>query len=121
VSYVLIVIVAVCNIVSVLAFKAGVTHAGGIGPADLAHPLTIMTKIITTPLLLVGLASSCTTTVIWLMVLSRVQANVAVPLMNGIYYLLLLVISTLVLGESVTPGRITAIGLIIVSAALLTR
>lgn len=120
-SYILIFIVAACNIISVTAFRLGVARAGGISPADLAHPVIIVTKIATTPLLLGGLCTSCVTTVVWLMTLSRVPANVAVPLMNGVYYLLLLVISTLILGEGLSPRTVGGTILILGATVLLTR
>lgn len=120
-SYTLVVIVAILNICSTTLFKNGVRQAGGITTADLINPFAIMIKIATTPLLLCGLAVSACTTVAWLATLTRLQATVAIPLMNGIFYLLLLVVSTVFLGEDLGLRRIVAMALILCGAMLLVK
>jgi multidrug transporter EmrE-like cation transporter len=56
-----------------------------------------------------------------LVILSRVDLSYAVPLMTGIYFLLLLLTSTLVLRESVTPAHWLGTLLILAGIALTTR
>jgi multidrug transporter EmrE-like cation transporter len=56
-----------------------------------------------------------------LVILSRVALSYAVPLMTGIYFLLLLLTSTLVLREAVTPTHWFGTLLIVVGIALTAR
>jgi drug/metabolite transporter (DMT)-like permease len=119
VPYILVVAVAILNILSLTCFKTGLTQAGGIGLLDLANPRGLAHKFLTTPLLLVGVGTSVTTTLLWLATLTRLSANVAVPLMNGIFYVLLLAVSVTVLGESLGIQKVVAIVLIFGGVALL--
>jgi multidrug transporter EmrE-like cation transporter len=120
-SYVLVVLVAILNILNISFYKTGITQAGGLSMADLTNPPVILAKILTTPLLLCGFASSVCTTLLWLATLTRLPANVALPMMNGIFYVLLLFVSTLFLGEDLGIKKLAAIALILAGAFLLMR
>lgn len=120
-AYVLVVLVALLNILSVSLFKTGVSRAGGITVADLLHPLSAAHKILTSPFLLLGIGSSICTNLLWLAALTRLPANVALPLMNSVFYVALLFVSALFLGEVLNVQKVAAILLILAGAILLTR
>jgi multidrug transporter EmrE-like cation transporter len=101
--HVLIVAAAFGVLVSQLLMKRGVTHGGPITVGSLEQLWGLMQRILTTPTLFLGYVLSFATGLLWLVILSRVDLSYAVPLMTGIYFLLLLLTSTLVLRESVTP------------------
>jgi drug/metabolite transporter (DMT)-like permease len=80
-----------------------------------------MQRILTTPTLFLGYVLSFATGLLWLVILSRVDLSYAVPLMTGIYFLLLLLTSTLVLREAVTPVHWLGTLLILAGIALTAR
>lgn len=118
-NYILVVLVAVLNILSLTFFKLGVARAGGISVADLTSPMNVTVKILTTPLLLLGIGTSIGTTLLWLATLSRLPANVAAPLMNGVFYVLLIGVSVVFLGEDLSPRKVAAVAIICLGAGLL--
>ena len=120
-AYALVVAVALLNIASVTLFKIGVTRAGGIAVGDLFHPLIVAHKFLASPLLIVGVCTSICTNLLWLVTLTRLAANVALPLMNGIFYLALLVISVLFLGEELSARKVAAVFAILLGVLLLAR
>lgn len=120
-AYILVVIVALLNIASVTLFKIGVARAGGIAIADLIHPITIVQKFLLSPLLVVGVCTSICTNLLWLVTLTRLAANIALPLMNSIFYIVLLIVSVLFLGEELTVKKVIAVGAILAGVLLLVR
>ncbi len=120
-AYALVVVVALLNIASVTLFKLGVARVGGIAIADLIHPLIVARKFLASPLLIAGVCTSVCTNLLWLVTLTRLAANVALPLMNGIFYIALLVISVLFLGEELTARKILAVLAILIGVLLLAR
>lgn len=121
VAYVLIVAVALLNVLSVGLFKSGVLQAGGISISDLIAPMTLFQKFVSTPFLMLGVLTAICTNLFWLMVLTRLEASIAVPLMNGIFYLILLSVSVTFLGEEVSVRKIVAIGFILLGVVLIAR
>ena len=120
-SYALVLLVALLNICSISLFKSGVRQAGGITLGDLTNPLTIAAKIVTTPLLVAGICTSVCTTILWLATLTRLPASTAVPLMNGVFYVLLLSVSVIFLGEHLGTKQLVAIALIAAGMFMLAR
>jgi len=121
VAYALVIVVALLNIASVTLFKIGVARAGGIAITDLVHPLILLQKFLTSPLLLVGVLTSICTNLLWLVTLTRLAANVALPLMNSVFYVALLIISVLFLGEELNARKVLAVFAILVGVLLLAR
>lgn len=120
-SYLFVVLVAVLNIVSLTLFKTGVARVGGITINDITHPLAVLQKFATSPFLMAGIATSVCTTLLWLMTLTRLAASVAVPLMNSIFYVMLLVASVFFFGEHLSAIKLLAIALILVGVILIVR
>ena len=88
-----------------LVLKKGV--AGG-PPVEMSAPadiLALATRVLTTPLLILGYALSVVNSLVWIMILSRMEVSLAVPLMMGIYFLMLLIASRMLLHEVITPAR----------------
>jgi drug/metabolite transporter (DMT)-like permease len=119
--HLLIVVAAFGILVSQLLMKQGVTRGGPITVGSPEQLWGLMQRILTTPTLFLGYVLSFATGLLWLVILSRVELSYAVPLMTGIYFLLLLLTSMLVLGESVTPAHWLGTLLILSGIALIAR
>jgi multidrug transporter EmrE-like cation transporter len=119
--HLLIVAAAFGLLVSQLLMKQGVTRGGPITVGSLEQLWGLIQRILTTPTLFIGYVLSFATGLVWLVILSRVDLSYAVPLMTGIYFLMLLLTSVLVLRESVTPGHWLGTLLIVVGIYLTAR
>lgn len=83
--------------------------------------LGLFGRILTTPALFFGYLLSGVVAIVWLVALSRMPLSNAVPLLTAFYYLLLLVASSLVLGESVGPRQWLGSLLIVLAISLMSR
>jgi uncharacterized membrane protein len=119
--HLLIVAAAFGVLVSQLLMKQGVTHGGPITVGSLEQLGSLMQRILTTPTLFLGYVLSFATGLVWLVILSRVDLSYAVPMMTGIYFLLLLLTSALVLREAVTPAHWLGTLLIVAGIYLTSR
>jgi drug/metabolite transporter (DMT)-like permease len=120
ISYMLVILVAILNMLSLTLFKLGVAQVGGFALVDLMNPVTMTLKILATPLLMLGLLTSVCTTVFWLTALSRLPASVAQPLMIGVFYVLLLAVSSIFLREDFNVQKLVAVVLISTGVVLLS-
>ena len=93
---------------------------GGRSGLNLDHGLSVgvFFDILTRPAILGGLASYGFSIVIWIYVLSRAEASYAYPFL-GLGFVLVALAGWLLLGETMTPARILATGLITAGVILL--
>jgi drug/metabolite transporter (DMT)-like permease len=112
--------VAALQCANQLFLKAGVTPGGPI-PLSLEGLGVLVRRIVTTPMILVGYAVGALTGLLWLTALSRLEISVASPAVTGLYFILLLFFSRLLLSESITPGRWAGVLLILGGIFLLAR
>lgn len=98
-----------------LALKMGVDGSGGgrSGPEGLAAMLM-------SPLVLGGLALYGVGAIVWLFVLGRAPLSVAYPFV-GMGFVLTAALGVLVLGETLTPGRVAGTLLIALGCVLVAR
>lgn len=119
-EYLLILFTAAILLISQLLLKVGLKGESlAIStPADLGR---IVWQILTTPALLAGYGLSAISALLWLVLISRLQLSFAAPLLSGIYYLLLVAASTLILRESMTPWRVGGTLFVLIGVLLISR
>lgn len=107
------------NAVAQLALKVSVSGSGAIG-LDFASLWSSAHSLIASFWLWLGLICYVVSVVIWLLALSRVDVSVAYPMLS-IGYVVNAIAAWHLLGESLGPGRLTGIGIIIVGVFVLAR
>ncbi len=103
-----------------LCLKAGMERVGRISAASLSRPLETSARVVTTPLVVLGLFFYALSAVFWLVVLSRVDLSFAYP-MVGLSYILVLLFSSIFLGEQVGFARWIGAVIICVGVALIAQ
>ena len=103
------------NVVGQVALKRGMTEVGFV-TSDLARLPAMALRTLTSPFIMLGFAAYVVSTVLWLIILSRVDLSLAYPSLNSLAYVLVVVSSWLFLGENVSPTR--WLGLLIVCAGM---
>lgn len=119
-QYGLVLLTAVFLLASQLMLRQGAKAGGALSVTNPAQLVGLIRRVLTTPALLLGYGLSGVSALLWLIVLSRLELNYATPLLNGFFYLLLLLASTLILRESLTLWRgfgtlFVLIGIIMIS------
>jgi multidrug transporter EmrE-like cation transporter len=107
------------NAFAQLALKASVSGSGAIG-LDFASLWSSAQSLIASFWLWLGLVCYVVSLVIWLLALSRVDVSIAYPMLS-IGYVVNAIAAWHLLGESLGPGRLTGIGIIIVGVFVLAR
>ena len=119
-SFPLIGLAVVFGVVGQLALKMGMTRVGAITGAALSQPVAVAFQVLTTPLVLGGLAFYVLGAAAWLGVLSRVPLSLAYPLL-AVSYAITPVVAWLALGESLPSLRWLGIGTICLGVFLVSR
>lgn len=101
-------VISVCG---QLCLKVSMNKVGRIGMNELHGWNVLFAKILSMPLIWVGLALYAVGAVVWLIILSRVNLSVAYPLLS-INFVLVILASWFFLGEPLTSQRIVAIAII---------
>lgn len=118
-SMIFVLISVAFGVMGQIALKTGMTAVGHIGGAQLNAIVPTIVRVITTPLVLVGLGCYGLGAAAWLIVLSRVDLSVAYPFL-ALNFVLITIASRFILGESVPGLRwvgvlVICLGVIIVS------
>jgi drug/metabolite transporter (DMT)-like permease len=121
VDYSLILFVASGLLVSQLLIKHSMRQVGEISAASLAHPLVLIQQALSNPWLVIGLGLSCAMGAIWLVILSRLELSFAAPMLGAVYYILLLAVTAVVLGERVSYARWVGAILVVAGITLISR
>ena len=120
-QYGLLLLTALILLGSQLLLRQGAKGGGPLsitGPADL---LALIWRVLTTPLLFLGYALSAGSSLLWLIVLSRLELSYATPIMNGFFYLLLLLASAFILRENITAWRWFGTLFVLLGIAMISR
>lgn len=99
-----------------LFLKLGALQLGAVNSANL---LSHVLSIATTPALLLGLFSYGMGAISYILLLTRVKLSIAAP-SASLIYLVSVLIGYFVFNETLSPLRLTGLGLIILGVVLLT-
>jgi drug/metabolite transporter (DMT)-like permease len=116
-----VILVAFGLVISQILIKRGLGAGGPIVLASPADLVVLIKRVLTTPMLLTGYGVSGITAVTWLVAISRLDLSVALPTMNAIFYVLLLLASIVVLHESVGPRQWIGVTFVLAGIALISR
>jgi multidrug transporter EmrE-like cation transporter len=108
---------AVCGQVSL---KIGMNKVGEIYSAHLVQPFQTLIRVFSNPNVVLGLGLYVCASLIWLVVLSRVDLSFAYPMM-GLSYVFVLLISNFFLKENVVPLRWFGAFVICTGVVLISR
>lgn len=119
-SIILVLLAVVCGVSGQLVLKLGMAQVGRIGVEALAQPLPVAWRVLSSPLVIGGLACYALGAVFWLTVLSRVPLSLAYPML-ALTYVAIPLLAWLLLGESVSGLRWVGIGVICAGVLLVAR
>ena len=102
-----------------LLLKAG-TNSVGAFEFSRENLLPIGWKLATEPHIAGGLGCYVISVVVWILALSRVEVSIAYPLLS-VGYVVNAIAAWYLLGEALTPLRLTGIGVIIIGVVLVAR
>jgi multidrug transporter EmrE-like cation transporter len=108
------------NAVAQLLLKAGTNALGGAIHVTSGNWFATGIKVFTQLPILAGLACYVISVVVWIISLSRTDVTIAYPMLS-IGYVVAAVGAWMFLGETVSPQRLLALGVIVVGVALLAR
>jgi drug/metabolite transporter (DMT)-like permease len=103
-----------------LSLKTGMTQVGRIDAQALSQPVQTLVRIFTTPIILAGIAMYIVGTLIWLVVLSRMDLSYAYPLVATTYVFTPLLANVL-LHEPIPTLRWLGIAFILVGVFIVAR
>jgi multidrug transporter EmrE-like cation transporter len=95
-----------------IAFKKGMSAAGSIQILYNIRWLFSLIKIFFTPFVFIGLVLYATSTILWLVALSRCPLNYAYPF-TAITFILVILLSAIMLHEPLPLMRIIGVGIIV--------
>jgi drug/metabolite transporter (DMT)-like permease len=116
----LILMSVVCGVAGQITLKMGMTTVGHIGAESMGQPLSVVLRVLTNPMVLVGLGLYVLGAVFWLTVLSRVPLSFAYPIL-ALSYAFTPILAWLLLGESVPSVRWLGIATICAGVVLVSR
>ena len=119
-SFPLIGLAVIFGVIGQLALKMGMSRVGAITGAALGQPLHVALEVLSTPLVLGGLAFYALGAAAWLAVLSRVPLSLAYPLL-AVSYAITPVVAWMTLGEAMPMMRWAGIATICVGVFLVSR
>jgi multidrug transporter EmrE-like cation transporter len=99
------------------SLKYGVGQVGRIDGAAIANPLQLLGRVAFNKYVILGLMLYGMGAAVWIVVLSRVPLSFAYPML-GLSYVAVVLVSALVLHESVSLTRWAGVALIVVGVAL---
>jgi len=108
------------NAIAQVLLKAGTNALGGAIHLTMSNAFQTFVKVISQLPILGGLACYALSLVVWIMGLSRTDVTIAYPMLS-LGYVVAAAGAWLFLGETVSPQRLLAIGVIMVGVALLAR
>lgn len=108
------------NAIAQVLLKAGTNALGGAIHLSFGNAFETFIRVASQLPILGGLACYALSLVVWIMGLSRTDVTIAYPMLS-LGYVVAALGAWLFLGETVSPQRLLAIGVIMVGVALLAR
>jgi multidrug transporter EmrE-like cation transporter len=116
----LILLAAFFGVCGQLSLKVGMNQVGQLGAEVLDQPLQAVVRVVSTPLVISGLAMYVLGAAMWLMVLSRSALSFAYPIL-AIGYAITPLLAWLLLGESMNGVRWLGIAVICLGVLVISR
>ena len=114
------ILMSVCaGVCGQLVLKYGMTQMGALTLSS-GNLFSMVSRLVLSPWVLLGLAIYGAGTFFWLMVLSRVELSFAYPMLST-SYILILAASWLFLGESISPLRIAGVVTVVTGVVLISQ
>jgi multidrug transporter EmrE-like cation transporter len=118
-AFTLIMIGVLLNAVAQLALKASVKDTGAI-ELSAGNVMPVASQLMAEPWLWVGLGCYGISVIVWILALSRVDVTIAYPMLS-VGYVVNAFAAYALFGETLTPGRLMGIGIIILGVTVLAR
>lgn len=120
-NFLLITAVSSITVVSQIFLKKGLAIIRGAGDINFQNIYLILLKLLQNKFTFLGLVFAVIASLIWIIVISKVDLTSAFPLSGAIFYLLLFMFSWLFLGEAVTVWKISGVVAILIGVFLISR
>lgn len=119
-SLVLILISVSLGVAGQLCLKAGMDQVGTLSLGGLSSIFSTVVRVITTPLVFLGLACYGVSAAFWLVVLTRLDLSLAYPML-ALTYVLIPLAAHFILGEDVPALRWVGIAIVVVGIAVVAQ
>lgn len=119
-SFLLVIASSLLGVTGQICLKLGMERIGTLNLSGLASGLQTAIHVITTPLVLLGLACYAMGAVVWLVVLSKLDLSLAYPLL-ALNFVLVPLFGWLLLGEQMPSLRWVGVGIIFVGVTVISR
>ena len=119
-SFLLIVVSSILGVSGQIFLKLGVESRGAIRLSDPAVIFQSVIQVFTAPFIWVGLACYGLATVVWIIVLSRLDVSLAYPLI-ALNFVLVPILGWFFLGEQIPSGRWIGVMVILVGVTIISR
>jgi multidrug transporter EmrE-like cation transporter len=116
----LILLAACFGVCGQLSLKVGMNQVGQLGAEVLEQPLQVALRVVSTPLVISGLAMYVFGAMLWMMVLSRSALSFAYPIL-AIGYAITPMLAWLLLGENMNAVRWLGIAVICAGVFVVSR
>ncbi|MDB5263204.1 MAG: hypothetical protein JWQ14_2485 [Adhaeribacter sp.] len=114
-GYIYIFLTIIFTVYGQLILKWRIAKQGNL-PELLSEKLSFIAHLFLDPFIITGFGSAFIASLFWMAAMTKFEISFAYPFMS-LSFVLVLLLSTLLLGEMVTPGKI--IGLIIIIAGII--
>ena len=108
------------SVVGQICLKSGMDQVGALSAANIGAVIQTAWRVVTTPMVLLGLACYVIGAAFWLMVLSRLNLSLAYPML-ALTYILIPLASQFFLGEQVPSLRWLGIGIVFVGVIVVSQ
>ena len=118
-AFTLIIIGVLLNAIAQLALKMSVRETGSI-ELSTSSVVPVASHLMSEPWIWLGLSCYGISVIVWILALSRVDVSIAYPMLS-IGYIVNAFAAYALMGESLTPGKLLGIGIIVVGVTVLAR
>jgi drug/metabolite transporter (DMT)-like permease len=108
------------SVIGQICLKTGMDRVGALSADNVGAIIHTAWRVVTTPMVVLGLACYVIGAVFWLLVLSRLDLSLAYPML-ALTYILIPLASQFVLGEQVPSLRWLGVGIVFVGVAVVSQ
>ena len=118
--FLMIVIAILVSSAGQLFLKQGMARVGPLEAQSLLGVATLAWRVFSTPLVILGLVCYGVGTLVWLVVLSRLDLSFAYPML-ALSYVLVPLMAQVCLGEKIPIARWAGIGIIVIGVGIVAK